>query len=69
MYMVVLLHNLGSGGLLDWTLCSTRSLAYLTLENYAIVAVNIFALIGGYVAPGKLINPSRLFDLWFTAFF
>ena len=69
MYMVVLLHNLGSGGLLDWTLCSTRSLAYLTIENYAIVAVNIFALISGYVASGKLIKPTRLFDLWFTAFF
>ena len=49
MFMVVLLHNLGRGGILDWTLDSVSDLAYLGIENYAIVAVNVFALISGYL--------------------
>lgn len=32
MFMVVLLHNLGRGGVLDWTLDSIRDLAYLQLK-------------------------------------
>ena len=33
MFMVVLLHNLGRGGVLDWTLDSIRDLAYMAIEN------------------------------------
>ena len=53
MFMVVLLHNLGRGGILDWTLDSVSDLAYLGIENYAIVAVNVFALISGFLSAGK----------------
>lgn len=69
MFMVVLLHNLGQGGVLDWSLSTTRSLVYMTLENYAIVAVNIFALISGYLFSGRVIRAARVFDLWSSAFF
>lgn len=69
MFYVVLLHNLGRGGVLDWTLASPRSLAYVTMENIAIVAVNVFALISGYLSSGRSLRPVRLFDLWFSAFF
>lgn len=69
MFFVVLLHNLGRGGVLDWALSSPRSLAYVTLENVAIVAVNVFALISGYLCSGRSLKPRRLFDLWSSAFF
>ena len=69
MFMVVLLHNLNQGGVLDWEVSSGRALVYLTLENYAIVAVNVFSLISGYLSVGHAVKPSRMFDLWFAAFF
>ena len=69
MFMVVLLHNLNQGGVLDWEVSSGRALVYLTLENYAIVAVNVFSLMSGYLSVGHVVKPSRMFDLWFTAFF
>lgn len=68
-FMVVLLHNLNQGGALDWSLSSPRSLAYVTLENYARVAVNIFALISGYLSSGRPMKPGRALDLWSSAFF
>lgn len=33
MFMVVLLHNLLQGGILDWTLDSAKDLMYMTLDN------------------------------------
>lgn len=69
MFFVVLLHNLGRGGVLDWTLSSPRSLAFATLENVAIVAVDVFALISGYLSSGRKLRPWRLFDLWSSALF
>lgn len=69
MFMVVLLHNLGQGGVLDWTASSCRSLVYLTIENYAIVAVNVFSLISGYLSVGHKVKPRRLVDLWAAAVF
>lgn len=69
MFMVVLLHNLWQGGVLDWSLSTPRSLVYVTLENYAIVAVNVFALISGYISSGRSMKPRRALDLWASAFF
>ena len=69
MFMVVLLHNLNQGGLLDWTFSSPRSFAYITLENYARVAVNVFALISGYLSSGRPITFRRALGLWGCAFF
>lgn len=69
MFMVVLLHNLNQGGVLDWEVSSNRALVYLTLENYSIVAVNVFSLISGYLSVGHAVKSARMFDLWFSAFF
>lgn len=69
MFMVVLLHNLGRGGILDWTLDSVSDLAYLGIENYAIVAVNVFALISGYLSAGKPLKARSIFSIWATACF
>ena len=68
MFMVVLLHNLLQGGILDWTLDSAKDLMYMTLENYAIIAVNVFALISGYLGVGKPFRPSKLIHLWVAVF-
>lgn len=67
MFMVVVLHNLGQGGVLDWTAGSCRSLVYLTIDNYAIIAVNVFSLISGYLSVGHKIKPMRLVGLWVSA--
>lgn len=69
MFMVVLLHNLGRGGVLDWTLDSIRDLVYLAIENYAIVAVNVFALMSGYLSAGRPLKGRSIFSIWATACF
>ena len=69
MFMVVVLHNLGRGGVLDWTIDSMRDCVYLALENYAIVAVNVFALISGYLSAGKPLRARSIFSVWSTACF
>lgn len=69
MFMVVLLHNLGRGGILDWTIDSIRDLAFLGIENYAIIAVNVFALISGYLSAGKPVKARHIFSIWATACF
>lgn len=69
MFMVVVLHNLGRGGVLDWTIDSMRDCVYLALENYAIVAVNVFALISGYLSAGKPLRTRSIFSVWSTACF
>ena len=69
MFMVVVLHNLGRGGVLDWTIDSMRDWVYLALENYAIVAVNLFALISGYLSAGKPLRARSIFSVWSTACF
>lgn len=68
MFMVVLLHNLLQGGVLDWTLDSMRDLLYMTLENCSIIAVNIFALISGYLGVGRKVHVRKLSGLWAAAF-
>lgn len=69
MFMVVLLHNLGRGGVLDWTIDSIKDLAFLGIENYAIIAVNVFALISGYLSAGKPLKARSIFSIWATACF
>lgn len=56
MFMVVLLHNLGRGGVLDWSLATRGELIYACLNNAASVAVNVFAIISGYLAVGRKTN-------------
>lgn len=69
MLMVVILHNLGHGGVLDWTLDSRNDIVYAAIENYSIIAVNIFALISGYLSCGKQPNYKRSPSLWGDAIF
>ena len=64
MLMVVVLHNLGQGGVLDWSLSSHRAIAYMLLENSCIVAVNVFGLISGWLAVGRPVRLRKLGSLW-----
>lgn len=68
MFMVVLLHNLLQGGILDWTLDSPKDLIYATLENFAIIAVNVFALISGYLGVEHKTRITRIVHLWEAAY-
>lgn len=69
MFMVVLLHNLGRGGVLDWSLATRGELIYACLNNAASVAVNVFAIISGYLAVGRKTNWRKVLGLWETAVF
>ena len=57
------------GGVLDWTIDSIRDIAFLGIENYAIIAVNVFALISGYLSAGKPVKARSVFSIWATACF
>lgn len=69
MFMIVLLHNLGEGGVIDWAFSSNRMHVYALLNNVASVAVNVFALISGYLAVGRRANFKKTLGLWGTAIF
>lgn len=69
MFMVVLLHNLSHGGILDWHMGSKRAIAYFLLENTSIIAVNVFGLISGYLSAGKDVKFRRVLSLWEAAAF
>lgn len=56
-------------GVLDWTIDSIKDLAFLGIENYAIIAVNVFALISGYLSAGKPLKARSIFSIWATACF
>jgi len=68
MMMVVVLHYLGKGGLLDGLekegLGSVGFAAWL-LEAFCIVAVNVYMMISGYVLCNSSFKLSRLLQLWF----
>lgn len=58
-----------SGGVLDWSLATRGELIYACLNNAASVAVNVFAIISGYLAVGKKTNWRKVFGLWGIAVF
>ncbi|WP_304055619.1 acyltransferase [Levilactobacillus namurensis] len=64
MLMVVFLHNLLQGGVLKLDNVHLLDLSYWYIENLAIVAVNLFAMISGYLLVDKLWKPSKIFSLW-----
>jgi len=64
MLMVVILHNLLNGGALSRATLSFNNLTYWWLENVAIVGVNVFALISGYLIVNRPIKFRRLVHLW-----
>lgn len=70
MYMVVILHILGCGGIL-WT-CEKFSLNYYVawfLETSAYCAVDVFAMISGYVMVNAKFNGFRIIPLYLTVLF
>lgn len=70
MYMVVILHILGQGGVLEHT--SWLSGQYITawgLEIAAYCAVNCFGLISGYVGYESKFRWSKLISLWLQVLF
>lgn len=68
MFMVVLLHNLLQGGVLTWSFESPKDYVYALFENYAIIAVNVFALISGFLGVGRKVRLSKIIQLWISAF-
>lgn len=70
MYMVVVLHVLGQGGVLSSTQwMSKRYMAAWWLETAAYCAVNCFGLISGYVGYGSKFRWSKLVGLWLQVAF
>ncbi|WP_203640791.1 acyltransferase [Levilactobacillus andaensis] len=69
MLMVVFLHNLLAGGILRENDTSFSNLTYWLVENVMIVAVNIFAMISGYLLVDRKIRPAKLLELWKVVFF
>lgn len=70
MYMVVILHTLGQGGILSkLTPGTTPYKAAWLLEIAAYCAVDCYALISGYVGCRSKFKPSRLVTLWLQIVF
>ena len=70
MYMVVVLHVLGCGGILET--CERFSVNYYVawfLETSAYCAVDVFAMISGYVMVNTKFNGFKMIPLWLTVFF
>ena len=70
MYMVVVLHVLGCGGVLDTSVnfSSNYYTAWL-LETAAYCSVDIFAMITGYVMVNSKFNYFKIIPLWLTVSF
>ena len=70
MVMVVTLHFLGHGGLLEATdkFSVNYYIAYL-LELLCIPAVNLFALISGYTGVNSSFKPNKIAYIWFETLF
>lgn len=70
MFMVVLLHTMGHGGILDNVeLGSAKYFSVWFLEIAAYCAVDIFAMITGYVMVSGKFNGFKIIPLWLTVFF
>lgn len=70
MFMIVSLHTLGQGGILaSVTPNSPQFHIAWILEIACFCAVNIYALISGYVLSDKPFRLSRLINLWFSIVF
>lgn len=68
MFFVVLLHNLFQGGILENATGLNFVFAW-HLENLSVVAVNVFAMITGYLMVGRRIKLSRVVDVIIQAMF
>ncbi len=70
MYMVLILHLLGHGGILDSAAKgSTYEYAAWFLEALCFCAVNLFGMISGYLMVSKKVKYARLISIWFLIVF
>lgn len=70
MIMIMILHILKQGGLLDsLNILTIKGQSLVFLEYLAIVAVNVFGLITGYVMVNGKYKPKRIIDLWLQVIF
>lgn len=69
MYMIVLLHCLGRGGILKNVESNTINY-YLSffIENFCFCAVNVYGLISGYVCISSKTKYTRIINLWLEVF-
>lgn len=64
MFFVLLLHNMVQGGILtNLKLVGTNWFVAWTIEGIAIVAVNLFAMITGYLSVGHSFNTKRIITI------
>lgn len=70
MFMVVIIHILGHGGVLEHALDLTLNdtVAWF-IKILVYPAVNLFALTTGYLCVNKKFKLKNIINLWFTAFF
>lgn len=68
MFMVVVLHVLGHGGVLESNIAGFKLYALYYLETLCIIAVNCFALISGYLNYNKKFSLKRILNLWLQVF-
>ena len=65
MFMIVMLHVLGAGGILSLSAYGTsRYYCFWSLENLILCAVNCYALISGYVGVYSRFKPKNIVMLW-----
>lgn len=69
MFMVIILHVLGHGGLLNSGVGGFKYLGICFLESLCIIAVNCFALISGFVNHNKRFSVKKILNLWVQVFF
>lgn len=70
MLCVVILHAMNSGGLLFYTIKDSSQYKFAWLiEIIAFCAVDVFAIISGYVMWNKKTNYKKLINLWFQVVF
>jgi surface polysaccharide O-acyltransferase-like enzyme len=68
MLMVLLLHFLGAGGILE----SSEGVNYYCawfIESFSYIAVNLFAIISGYCLYKKSFNHYKIISTWMIVFF
>ena len=69
MLFVVGLHNLLNGGILDLNSATGKNMTYLFIENLVIVAVNLFAMISGFLMTDRKLRISKIRSLWYVVLF
>lgn len=69
MMMVLALHYLGKGGLLERNTSEIYNVIYLLLEALSIVAVNCFVLISGYFLCKSEFKLKKIFEIMGKSYF